>query len=155
MRHDLSTPVEQIIKNAKQAAFDAGETETKPEHLLYAIVVHKNNAAASVLQRMKLQLSSMIETLAEYLHIKPRSTESSEKEATPLNAKCLAILKSAVRQARNANAKYVSTEHILIGMLAEKDQPEIFKKLGIIGQHEENPCVTETGSAEKQTALVS
>ncbi len=155
MRHDLSMPVEQIIKSAKQAAFDAGEAETKPEHLLYAIVVHKNNAAVSILQKMKLQLSSVIEALADYLHIKPRAPESEEKETTPLNAKCLAILKHAVRLARATDIKYVNTEHILIGMLAEKDQPEIFKKLGIVGQHEENPCVRETGSAEKQIALVS
>jgi ATP-dependent Clp protease ATP-binding subunit ClpA len=154
MRHDLSKPVEQIISNAKKAAFDAGEIETKPEHLLYAIIIHKNNAATSILQRMKLQLSSMIEMLAEYLRIKPRSPESSEKDAMPLNAKCIAILKHAIREANAAGAKYVSTEHILIGMLTEKDQPEIFKKLGIV-QHEENPCAINTGSAEKQIILVS
>ena len=151
IRHDLSKPVEQVILSARKAAFDAGETETKPEHLLYAIVTHKNNTAASILQRMTLQFSSMIEMLAEYLHIKPRNPEALEENAAPLNTKCIVVLARAIRQAKAANAKYVSTEHLLIGMLLEKDQPEIFKKLGIVGQHEEPPT---TADAEKQPALV-
>ena len=139
MRHDLSVPTERVIKNAKQTAFDAGETETKPEHLLYAIIAHKNNAAFSMLQKMELQLSLIIETLAEYLHIKPRATELSGMETVPLNAKCISIFKHAVRHAKTTSAKYVSTEYLLLGMLIEKDQPEIFKKLGIVKQHEEPP----------------
>ena len=152
IRHDLSKPVEQVIMSARKAAFDAGETETKPEHLLYAIIMHKNNAATSILQKMKLQLSSMIEALAEYLHIKPRNPESSEEDVTPLNMKCIVILARAIRQAKAAKAKYVSTEHMLVGMLLEKEQPDIFKRLGVVRQHEEPPA---TADAEKQMALVS
>lgn len=154
MNLKLSLPFEQVLENARKTAFEAGSPEVKPEHLLYSIAVHQNNCAVPMLKRMALQISSLAEALTKYLGIVSRAPASPE-EIIHLNEESAMIIVHALHMARNSNERYVSTGHILLSILAAENQPEIFKMLGIIGKHEENPLVVETGSAEKQTALVS
>lgn len=150
--HQLSDPLKRTMQRSRQMAFEAGEQETKPEHLLYAIIEHRNNTAVSVLKKMKLQLTSMLEILAEYLHIKPRTVESTENEK-PFSTKCLAIIGHAIRLSKEVGAEYVKTEHILLSMLAEKERPEIFKRLGI-PEAEETVCPQAHDNARSDPALV-
>ncbi len=119
MLHRLSEGAKQVINFAKQIAlFDYGEAEVEPEHLLLGMTRVKIGSVSRILRAFHIDP----EQLREDLSILKPAPSSLKVYITdiPLSEASDRVLNYAEEEATSMNSQVVGVEHILLGILRER-----------------------------------
>ena len=118
----------EALNQAINSACRMGHTYVGSEHLLLGLLKIGSGVAASVLNRFDIT-SEKIEELISINIGAGTPTKLSPDYFTP---RAKNVIEVAMRTAANMGKKYIGTEHILIGILSEKDNFAIrfLKELG-------------------------
>src|SRR5579859_393230 len=115
-----------IFVTAQQLAEQRKDSYIGVEHFLLAMVKQENDPAGRILRQSGLQT----EHIDELASIPPRV---SVKTALELRPTVKQALQTADDEAQRANSYHIRSEHVLIGLMALKNEPFLDKLLAKIG----------------------
>jgi ATP-dependent Clp protease ATP-binding subunit ClpB len=102
--------------------------EVTPEHLLETLLDQEGGVVPSALERLGVDQSAIRKELTRTLGSLPRTQGAS----TQVSPKLDAVLKQALREAESLKDQYVSTEHLLLALVAAKTPAgEALKRAGV------------------------
>ncbi len=117
MLYKFTKSGEKVLGIANELAQDLGHNYIGTEHILYGLLNEGNGVASKVLENHNITCNIILEKIEEIV-----GTNSKEKNSilgfTPRTKK---ILEKAYIEAKKLGSDYVGTEHILVGILSEKD----------------------------------
>jgi ATP-dependent Clp protease ATP-binding subunit ClpC len=88
------------------------------EHILQGIVKDGGGIAVAIIQKSGTDLAQLKRELEKNL---PRSSNSLIIGDIPFTSRAKKVLEFAVEEARSLNHNYIGTEHLLLGLLKEKE----------------------------------
>ena len=103
-----------VIRHAELEAARLGHDAVGPGHLLLAILESPQTAAARVLRDSGVELGSLRDTLVDTLP--PGYARDDGRR--PLSAQGRNVLRSAALEAERMGVRFIGTEHLLLGALA-------------------------------------
>ncbi len=88
------------------------------EHILQGVIKDGGGIAVAIIQKIGTDLTELKKELEKNL---PRSSSSLIIGDIPFTSRAKKILEFAVEEARSLNHNYIGTEHLLLGLLKEKE----------------------------------
>ncbi len=128
----FTTKAQAALQSAQRIAQKHSQQEIDGEHLLAALIEQEDGLIQPLLQKLGVPVSRLSEDLEQALQrrVKVQGTTSSD---TFLGNSLKKALDAAEAQAGKLKDEYVSTEHLLLGLLAEGSSAlkKIFQTYGI------------------------
>ena len=112
---------QQAMQQAQNRAAELGNAEVQPVHLLLALVEDREGVVPAVLEK----IGTPIERLTSELHqIEEKLPRVSGAAAQPgLSQALTKVLDQAFKEADNFKDEYLSTEHMLLAIARQKNDP--------------------------------
>jgi len=107
-----------VMSLANQEAQRLGHEHIGTEHILLGLVKEGSGVGASVLKNMDADLRTIRTEVEKLAKISADTVAMGKLPQTP-NAK--RVIEFAVEEARSLNHNYIGTEHLLLGLLRERD----------------------------------
>ncbi len=107
---------QEAILASPPLASELNHAQVEPEHLLVALLEQPEGVVPTVLQRLNADSASTAKALREHLARLPKAYGGTEPGLSP---RLRAVLDAAQVEARTMQDEFVSTEHLLLGLLAE------------------------------------
>lgn len=129
----LTTKAQQAIAYAQNKASVLGNPEITPVHLLASLLEETDGIVAPLLEKIDApvqQLSIMVETELERI---PSSTSTNKPD---LSRELQKVLDSASKISENMQDEFVSTEHLLLGLLKTDGQAKRLLDLNAVSESE-------------------
>ena len=129
----LTTKAQQAIAYAQNKASVLGNPEITPVHLLASLLEETDGIVAPLLEKIDApvqQLSIMVETELERI---PSSTSTNKPD---LSRELQKVLDSASTISENMQDEFVSTEHLLLGLLKTDGQAKRLLDLNAVSESE-------------------
>jgi ATP-dependent Clp protease ATP-binding subunit ClpB len=129
MRLDQFTiKAQEAITAAQTRAEKSDHPEVTPEHLLHALLTQEGGVVPAALAKMGLPVGPIVQDVERALTGLPRT----QGAPTQLSPRLDTVLKNALREAEALKDEYVSTEHLLLGLLdARTPAADVLKKHGV------------------------
>lgn len=120
-----------VMQLAKQEAEQRNHEWLDTEHILFALVTDGSGVAAHVLNALGIDLLRVQERIVS--NLEPRST-GVPTVRPPLTGAAKKAIEYSMKEARDLSHNYVSTEHILLGLLRERDAvaAQVLKDMGVL-----------------------
>ena len=135
-----------VMSMAKEEALARKTNKVGTEHLLLALAKESEGIAAEALRTLEISYEDIGAQLDEILTTQPgdEPTEAAKLAFTP---RVISVMERAFRLARENNQTYVSTEHLLVGIVDEGDgmAMDILMRLGV-------SAASVRGAVDKLTA---
>ena len=131
MRFDKFTMKSQeLIQNAQSLASRQNNQQIEPEHLLSAMLAESEGITSSMLRKLGVSPASVGQELLLAMNRFPRVSGAAEVYLSP---RTKTILDAAFSEADKMKDEYVSIEHILLAISAEKtgEAAKILRRNGI------------------------
>ncbi|MHC5009461.1 MAG: ATP-dependent chaperone ClpB [Planctomycetota bacterium] len=106
----------EAIQEAHDLARAAGNPEITPEHLLLALLTQAEGVVPAVLSRTGTDVQDLVMLTRRELERLPRAEGQTN---VGLSRRLADVLAGAERAAKKGGEDFVSTEHLLVGLLAE------------------------------------
>ena len=106
----------EAVLAAQHTAEEMNHAQIEPEHLLLALVEQEDGIVASLLRRMGIEPKPLADQLRTELSQQPAAYGGSQPT---LSARLRKVTDGAQKEASRLKDDFVSTEHLLIGILAE------------------------------------
>ena len=109
-----------VMSRARQEAQKFGHDHIGTEHVLLGLIEVKDGIAAEILKSRAVDLShakAQVEKLVEH----GSGSEEMAHGTLPRTEHAQHVLDDAVKEARTLKHKHIGTEHLLLGLLYEKD----------------------------------
>ncbi|MHC4164498.1 MAG: ATP-dependent chaperone ClpB, partial [Planctomycetota bacterium] len=121
MRMDkLTIKSQAALAEAQSLAASRGHSEILPAHLLRALLSQPEGSTVPVLQKLGVPIDVLQGELEKLLEQTPKVTGGAQ---TQLGRAVSRVLETAFREADALKDEYVSTEHLLLAIAAQKDDP--------------------------------
>ncbi len=117
MLYKFTKSGEKVLSIANELAQDLGHNYIGTEHILYGLLSEGSGVASKVLESQKITCDDILEKIDEFVGTNHKANISI-LGFTPRTKK---ILEKAYLEAKKLGSDYVGTEHILVGILSEKD----------------------------------
>lgn len=119
-----------VMSRARQEAQKFGHDHIGTEHILLGLIEVKAGVAADVLSHRAVDLrhaKSLVEELVT------EGTGEGPDGTLPRTEHAQHVLDDAVKEARQLKHNYIGTEHLLLGLLYEKDciATKVLSRLGL------------------------
>jgi ATP-dependent Clp protease ATP-binding subunit ClpB len=122
MRFDRFTEkAQEALLAAQQAASARGHQASDPEHLLLALVEQTDGLIPPLLARLGVDSRVLRTRLEAALARRPRVEGAPPTGGIALSPRLARTLEAAQREAERLKDEYISTEHLLLGLLAGRD----------------------------------
>ena len=108
----------QVMQLANQEALRFNHEYVGTEHILLGLVKEGTGVGANVLKNLSVDLRKIRDEVEK---IVPAGPELVTTGKLPLRGGAKRIIESAIEEARGLNHNYVGTEHLLLGLLRERD----------------------------------
>ncbi len=119
MRLDRFTERSQeALAAAQQAAQELQHATVEPEHLLLALLEQEDGLVPTLLRRLEVQPEPLAARLRASLENRPKQVGGSEPQ---VGGALRTVLLSAFDEMSRLNDEYVSTEHLLLGLVRQPD----------------------------------
>jgi ATP-dependent Clp protease ATP-binding subunit ClpB len=132
MRLDkLTLKSQEALQAAHVTAEEKGHPELTPEHLLAALLAQPEGTVSPILQKIGVPSDLVRGRLAPEMERLP-AVEGARRDLHPSRA-LLSVLDRAQKEAAGLKDDYVSSEHLLLAILEEKDAPsaQILRGAGV------------------------
>ena len=122
-----------VMSMAKQEALDLHSNKVGTEHLLLALAKEDEGIAAEALRSLDISYDDIMDTLKEVQTTVPEPCEETEAAKLAFTPLVISVMERSFRVARENNQTYVSTEHLLIGIVEEGNgmAMDILMRLGV------------------------
>ena len=102
------------------------------EHLLLGLIQEKEGLAAQALDRMDVKYDAVVQAIRQIVAIDEETDVSGHLSFTP---RVKRVLENALREAMQMGQSYISTEHLLLGIVREGDGTalDVLARLGKSG----------------------
>ena len=122
-----------VMSMAKQEALDLHSNKVGTEHLLLALAKEDEGIAAEALRSLDISYDDIMDTLKEVRTTVPEPSEETEAAKLAFTPLVISVMERSFRVARENNQTYVSTEHLLIGIVEEGNgmAMDILMRLGV------------------------
>jgi ATP-dependent Clp protease ATP-binding subunit ClpB len=123
---------QQAILATADLAREFGHASVEPEHLLAVLVEQEGGVVPSVLRKLGQDPAAVAREIREWLGRQPSMTGGGAEPH--LSPRLRVVVDSATADARAMQDDYVSTEHLLLGIVSESGRSfaaELFKKSGV------------------------
>ncbi|MGC1870291.1 MAG: ATP-dependent chaperone ClpB [Acidobacteriaceae bacterium] len=117
----LTVKAQDAVQTATNLASDNGNPELQPTHLLLALLQDKEGIVTPVLQKAGANPEALRARLEKALATFPKVSGDSN-QAQPSKA-FLKVVEQAFQEAANFKDEYVSTEHLLLAIAQQKNDP--------------------------------
>lgn len=107
-----------VIQLAHRKALSLGSPTIEPEHLLVGILEERDGSASRVLESLGVDVEGALVSLDASLTQRPPTMKMLD---LPLSEKMKRTIECAMREARNIGVNHVGSEHLLLGLLLQKD----------------------------------
>jgi len=131
MKWDKFTVMAQeAFQQAQSRAEELGNQELKPEHLLWAFLNQEENIVNSVLGKIEVNPSKILEDLNSSLDKVPKVEGGGE---VYLSSSLRKIMTNAQKEADKLKDEFISTEHLFLAVLMEKscEASQILRENGV------------------------
>ena len=116
MTYKFTKSGEKILEIAEDLAKTLGHIYIGTEHLLYGLVYEKNGVANKVLESQNVDADELLDKIKEMIGV--NINQNAVLGYTP---KLKKILENSYIEAKKLDSNYISTEHMLVGLLDEDD----------------------------------
>jgi ATP-dependent Clp protease ATP-binding subunit ClpB len=107
---------QEAILASPQLAAGLNHAQVEPEHLLVALAEQVEGVVPSVLRKLNADPAAIAKALREHLARQPKAYGGAEPHLSP---RLRVVIDSAQAEARTMQDEYVSTEHLLLGIVSE------------------------------------
>ncbi|MEM7410371.1 MAG: ATP-dependent chaperone ClpB [Myxococcota bacterium] len=119
MRYDkLTIKSQEALAEAQSTAGSRGHSEILPAHLLGALIGQPEGSTVPVLQKLGVPIDMLQGKLEEVLETLPKVSGGAQSQLARSTSR---VLEKAFGEAEQLKDEYVSTEHLLLAIAAEKD----------------------------------
>ena len=116
MTYKFTKSGEKVLEIAEDLAKTLGHIYIGTEHLLYGLVYEKNGVANKVLESQNVDADELLDKIKEMIGV--NINQNAVLGYTP---KLKKILENSYIEAKKLDSNYISTEHMLVGLLDEDD----------------------------------
>ena len=116
MTYKFTKSGEKVLEIAENLAKALGHIYIGTEHLLYGLVHERNGVASKVLENQNLNSDKLLEKIKEMIGV-----NVSQDVVLGFTPKLKKILENSYIEAKKLDSNYISTEHMLVGLLEETD----------------------------------
>jgi ATP-dependent Clp protease ATP-binding subunit ClpB len=116
----LTIKSQEALSEAQSLAASRGHGEIQPSHLLRGLLGQPEGSTIPILQKLGVAIDVLQGELEELIGQIPKVTGGPQPS---LSRALSRILEAAFAEAANLKDEYVSTEHLLLAIAAEKDDP--------------------------------
>ncbi len=117
----LTVKAQEAVQSANDLATESGNPEQQPVHLLLAMLNDREGIVPSVLSKIGASTEQLRARLQQVMETLPKVVGAAH-QAQPSTG-FLKVLDQAFREAQNFKDEYVSTEHLLLAITQEKNDP--------------------------------
>ncbi|TAN20826.1 MAG: ATP-dependent chaperone ClpB [Acidobacteria bacterium] len=115
----LTVKSQEALEAARNLAVEHQQGAIEPLHLLAALLADREGVIGPTLQRLGVNAASLAADLERELEKRPKVQGASVERS--LSPELAQVLEAAFRHADKFKDEFVSTEHLLLGMLDQKD----------------------------------
>jgi ATP-dependent Clp protease ATP-binding subunit ClpB len=120
MRFDKFTiKSQEVIQKAQSLAAQYGNQQIEPEHLLSAMLADREGTAVAVLRKLGVAPEGLAAEAQRLVERLPKVSGAGMGEAY-LSGRAKTVLEAAFAEATQMKDEYVSVEHLLLAIIAEK-----------------------------------
>ena len=116
MTYKFTKSGEKVLEIAEKLAKTLGHIYVGTEHLLFGLIDEKNGVAGKVLESQNLTSEKLLEKIKDMIGV-----NVSQDAVLGFTPKLKKILENSYMEAKKLDSNYISTEHMLVGMLEEND----------------------------------
>ncbi len=121
---NFTDKAKETISSASNIAVKNKNSEIDVWHMILAMCERQNDTVYQLLQKMEIDIPALIELLQEEIEKLPKA---SGEVAMRFSRAVEAGLDDAEKQAKNLKEQYISTEHLMLGILERA--PETSKRI--------------------------
>ena len=126
----LTIKSQEILTGALERAAEKGHPEITNLHLLEALVTQEQGSVGAILQRIGVQHGRVTSALAHAYERLPKVSHGGQQPG--LGREAQQALDAGWKVAQNLKDEYLSTEHILLGILENgSDAARLLKEMGV------------------------
>ena len=107
---------QEAVLASPQLASELNHAQVEPEHLFVALLEQPDGVVPTVLQKLNADPTGLVRALRDHLGRLPKAYGGTEPGLSP---RMRVVLDAAQAEARSMQDEYVSTEHLLLGLLSE------------------------------------
>jgi ATP-dependent Clp protease ATP-binding subunit ClpB len=107
---------QEAVLASPQLASELNQAQVEPEHLLVTLLEQRDGVVPTVLQKLNADPTGAARALREHLGRQPKAYGGAEPNLSP---RLRVVLDAAQAEARSMQDEFVSTEHLLLGILSE------------------------------------
>ena len=131
----MTVMTQKSIQKAAETAINSSHTQIYPEHILLAMLEQKESTAAPLFDAIGVTAQKVIFETNKLLSQKPR-IEGQMNSTPSLSNDSVILLNESEKVMNKLQDEYLSTEHLILGMLEIKN--ELSKMLLNIGVNQDN-----------------
>ncbi len=121
-----------VLVLAQDEARDLHQPYVGTEHILLGLIQEKEGLAAQALARLNITYDGVVSTIRQVVTIDEDADVSGHLSFTP---RVKRVLENSLREAMQMGQSYISTEHLLLGIVREGDGTalEVLSRMGATG----------------------
>src|ERR1051325_11184552 len=123
---------QEAVVAAPQLASEMNHSQVEPEHLLVTLAEQQRGVVPSVLRKLGVDPDEVSKAARGYLGRQPKAHAGAEPALSP---RLRVVLDAAQADAKSMQDEFVSTEHLLLGLLGEPGRSgalDVLKARGIV-----------------------
>ncbi len=120
--NNFTSKSQEAIQNAQFLATENGQPGVEPVHLLAALVAQEDGFVPTILKKLEVSMPSLRGDIDRILDSLPRHArvERGGLGQIILTPQLASVLQQASSRAKHFGDEYISTEHLLLGLLADR-----------------------------------
>src|SRR5690349_8333609 len=115
--YNFTERTRKVLALAREESIRLHHEYVGTEHILLGLIREGEGVAATVLQNLSVELDEIQQRIEETVK-KGRATQTTGPDL-PYTSRAKKVLELAMSEARELDHRYVGTEHLLLGLLAE------------------------------------
>src|SRR3989339_440313 len=125
---------QEALQQAHTIASENGQQGLEPAHLVASLLQQDDGVVSAILQKITDELSDLRADVDELLdHLPQTATKNSVGGLGQmyLSQDMVAILTSAAKKAKEFKDEFISTEHLLLGLVANREIGKLLARYGV------------------------
>lgn len=118
MPNNFTTKSREALEAAQSLAIDMNHKGFHPLHLLQSLIEQEDGVVSSICNKVGADIPSLLFSVSDALDNLPLSAGSSETMQLLLTPPAVKMFKQAEKEVKRFGDEYISTEHLLLGILS-------------------------------------
>ncbi|MFC1703089.1 Clp protease N-terminal domain-containing protein [Patescibacteria group bacterium] len=117
MPNNFTTKSREALETAQTLALDMNHKGFHPLHLLQSLLEQEEGVVNSICNKVGVDIPSLLSNVSEQLDELPIATDASETIQLLLTPPAVKMFQQAEKEVKRFGDEYISTEHLLLGIL--------------------------------------